>query len=307
MSDHAAATTRGERAKQLSGGGTELEYVPCPVCGADDYGRFLRFVPEDIVRCRNCGTVFVNPRRSEASIRNFFEREYITGSAQIDYQFRALRADTLKREARLVQRLVPRGRILDIGCAGGEFPGLFDEGQWERFAVEPSRAAGAQASARGIRIYPGLLQDARIDAGPFDVVTYLDAIYFSTSPLQDLIKIRGLLKPGGLLVVEIPGHLYRLVRNIGPVSLLMHRRWCQLGSTSPHLVHFSDRAFRRLLSAAGFSVSHVAFDRFPESGGRLFHALNFCYFALSVAVARLTFGAVNPAAKVIYCCRPRPC
>ncbi len=246
----------------------------------------------------------VNPRRSEASIRNFFEREYITSSAQIDHQFRALRAGTLKREARLVQRMVPRGRILDIGCASGEFLSLFEKGAWERFAVEPSRAAGAQASARGIRIYPDRLQDARIDAGPFDVVTYLDAIYFSTSPLQDLIKIRGLLKPGGLFVVEIPGHLYRLVRNVGPVSLLMHGRWCQLSSASPHLYHFSDRAFRRLLSTAGFSVSQVAFDRFPDSGGRLSRALNVCYFALSVAVARLTFGSVNLAAKVVYFCRP---
>jgi SAM-dependent methyltransferase len=248
--------------------------------------------------------VFVNPRRSGERIRNFFEQEYITTAEQLDYQFGEVRARTLKREARLIKKMVRGGRILDIGCAGGEFLSLFEDGQWERVGVEPSRAAGAAASRRGIEVLPGAFSSVQIQPGSFDVVTYLDAIYFSPSPLQDLLKIRGLLKSGGLFVVEIPGHLYRLVRNIGPVSLLVNRRWCQMSSASPHLYHFSDRAFRQLLSNAGFGVFKIALERSPDSGGSLFHAMNAAWFALSTAIAGVTLGAINPAAKVVYFCRP---
>jgi SAM-dependent methyltransferase len=289
--------------------------VACPVCGADDCMPLHRTVPKDIVRCRNCRLVYVNPRRSDASIRDFFEREYITTKAQVEYQFGTARARTLRREAGLVKELVSPGRglagnargnpkILDIGCAGGEFLSHFDAANWDRFGVEPSAAAADEASARGIRIYPGPFQEACINEGPFDVVAYLDAIYFSTTPKQDLIRIRQLLKPDGLLIVEIPGHLYRLMRNIGPVSLLMHRRWCQLSSNSPHLIHFSDSVFRRLLRSAGFSVVRVALEGSPESRGMAFGIFNACYLALSVMIASCTFGALNPAPKMVYMCRP---
>ena len=70
----------------------------------------------------------------------------------------------------------------------------------------------------GIDIVPGTIFDMDLEDASFDVVTLWDVIEHTPDPTSVLEECRRVLKPGGLLVVNIP--------DIGSlVSSLMGRRW----------------------------------------------------------------------------------
>lgn len=281
----------------------DSEYILCPVCEVDDTTLFIPFGSRDIVRCRHCGLVYVNPRRSQREVRKFFKERYISDVRLLDREFGTWRDHTLRREAALIKNLKRPGKILDVGCAGGEFLAYFLSDGWDCHGVEPSMLAAKSAAKRGIRVYNGVLKDVDFAESAFDVVTHLDTLYFSPTPREDLAKLNLLLKADGLLIIELPGLAYRTLRNVGPASLLINRRWCHFSSLSPHLYYFSTASLSRLLQKVGFEISSVRLEQAPRRGNALMQFVNDAYFYLTSMVFGLTRGRVNLATKVVYVCR----
>jgi hypothetical protein len=116
-----------------------LESVPCNLCGKDDYRvvyppRYDLAKPEEImhtfrssgdevlldqlVECNNCGLMYLNPRlRSDVVIEGYSE-----GSDEMFVSQVAGRERTFARSLDLIEKYRPqRGRILDVGTAGGSF------------------------------------------------------------------------------------------------------------------------------------------------------------------------------------------
>jgi spermidine synthase len=80
-------------------------------------------------------------------------------------------------------------------------------------------------------------------------VTLWDVIEHTLDPRAMLEHCRGLLKPGGLLVVNYP--------DIGSwAARLMGRRWLFL--TSVHLYYFDRRTMSQMLESTGFRVETVS-------------------------------------------------
>ncbi len=98
----------------------------CPVCDNAVQVPFLKSRGYSIVRCNDCGLLFVNPRPSEESIRQLFVQEYIDSEERVEKQFISYRISSLRREAQTIRRLSPGGgKLLDIGTASGAFLGCF--------------------------------------------------------------------------------------------------------------------------------------------------------------------------------------
>ncbi len=217
----------------------------------------------------------------------------------------AWRLATFQREVAFVKSAISGGKILDIGCAGGEFLSMFSKDGWECYGIEPSLTAVEQAKSRGFQIFQGVLQTAAttLPDAYFNVITYLDALTFSPTPVEDLLLIHRLLADDGVLVIEIPGLLFRLLRNVGPVSWIEYRKWCHLSSISLHLFYYSDNSFRKLLKIGGFGAEKIMLEQSPIRASRLMTFVNELYFAASRLIYRITLGKLNLAAKVVYLCR----
>jgi SAM-dependent methyltransferase len=284
---------------------TNPEWILCPTCEEDDAKPFIPFGPRDIVRCRRCGLVYVNPRRPLRSVNAYFENTYISNKSMLSREFGQWREETLKREVTLVKQIRTSGRrILDVGCAGGEFLSHFISDGWECSGVEPSQLAADQAQERGICVYRSVFQESKgLERESFDVITYLDALFFSATPRQDLEKAHDVLKSDGVLVIELPGMAYRLIRNVGPVSMLINHRWCHFSSVSPNLFYFSTSSLRAMLAKAGFEIKQIQLEQAPRRGVPILRFMNDLHLQTSRALFALTGGHVNLAAKVIYVCR----
>ena len=278
-----------------------MEYISCPICEISESRPFIFGGPKDIVKCKGCGLVYVNPRRSEKEIKAFFQKDYISNNQMLDTIFGTWRRETLIRIAALILKFKKSGKILDIGCAGGEFlENFLPLGGWKCYGLEPSFLAASAAIKKGISIYQGVLEDIDIPDNDFDVITYLDTLYYAPRPLEGIIKLRKILKEDGILVIEVPGYCYRLMRNVGPLGLILNGKWCSLGPPSPHLFFYSQRTLCKLLEKAGFVMIDIRLEQAPKHGSWFAHILNELHFYFSKLVFRISFQKINIAAKTAF-------
>jgi len=121
--------------------------------------------------------------------------------------------------SRLKRYGITKGALLDVGCG---FGGLLEIASSMGFAV-----CGVDASPvavkyirnkLGFQAFCGL-SEAFLEAGPFDVVTCLETLYYMRDPFKELGFMHEASRPGGLLVVTCLANrswLYRAARWFRP-------------------------------------------------------------------------------------------
>lgn len=251
-------TTNSEKYQAL------LERVPCNLCGADDYEvvyapRYEAAKPEEIaetfrssgdevlldqlVRCKQCGLQYLNPRlRGDVVIEGYSE-----GSDEVFVSQVAGRERTFAKSLREIERLHPqRGRLLDVGTAGGSFLAVAKKAGWDVAGCEPNRWMCKWGNKHyGLQIVPGTIFDMQLADAAFDVVTLWDVLEHTPDPKATLQECSRVLKPGGLLVVNYPD-----ISSL--VARLMGRRWVFL--LSVHLYYFTPDTLQKMLGELGFRV-----------------------------------------------------
>lgn len=158
------------------------------------------------------------------------------------------RRATAERALRRIEAVVGVGRLLDVGCWDGTLLAVACERGWAVEGIEPSRWAAAQARARGLVVHATDLDHAPV-VGPFDAVCACDVLEHLVDPAAAADRLRGLLRPGGVLYVTVPDAGSVVARLLG------HRWWSVLPT---HLHYFTRRSLRTLLARHGFTVHRMA-------------------------------------------------
>ena len=284
-------------------GSDAVEDVHCPACGpsqtrvwTNDRGstRFLR--------CTSCYTVFASPRAPFAARYRWID-ETFSPSDELDRVTRA-RMPALRFEAEVIQRRMTTGRILDVGCSIGLFLDLFPSVSWQRFGVEVSPAAAEYARrAYGHDVRSGLLRAAAFGDQCFDVATVIDTLYYLDEPATDFLELHRLLRPGGILAVEVSGQAYALCRNYGVVPRLLDGRWSRAPSDSSYLHWFSVAGLELLLAKTGFEATEWHVVPSPRNDSRLVRASTTLHFRIASVLVKLSKRSLAWAPK--YLCVAR--
>jgi SAM-dependent methyltransferase len=134
-------------------------------------------------------------------------------------------------------------RILDVGCASGEFMAqLIARGFTDVEGIDPSAAAVERARAAGRRAHVGDLGAVPRGLGSFDVLVLTHVLEHVGDPLEALSAAREILAPGGLLYVEVPDASRYADYLVEPFNDL----------NVEHINHFSAVHLDDLLGRAGF-------------------------------------------------------
>lgn len=241
-----------------------LETVPCNLCGADDYEvvyppRYELAKPDEInetfrssgdevlldqlVHCKRCGLQYLNPRlRTDVVIEG-----YSVGSDEIFISQAAGRERTFAKSLKHIERLRPRrGRLLDVGTAGGSFLAVAQRAGWEVSGCEPNRWLCDWANQHyGLKIVPGTIFDMKLPNASFDVVTLWDVLEHTSDPKAVLAECSRVLKPSGILLVNYPD-----IQSL--IARLMDRKWVFL--LSVHLYYFTRKTLKAMLEQLAFRV-----------------------------------------------------
>jgi 2-polyprenyl-3-methyl-5-hydroxy-6-metoxy-1,4-benzoquinol methylase len=241
-----------------------LEDVKCNLCGGNDYdviipdkyekldaadfARIYRSSGDDIlfdqlVRCKKCGLEYLNPRfRSGLILEGYSEGSDETFISQI-----SAREKTFDKCLKLIEKLAPeRGKIFDVGTAGGSFLGVAKRRGWDAEGCEPNKWLAKWGSEHyGVTIHPGTIFDVKLKDNSYDVVTLWDVLEHTPDPKAVLLECRRILKPNGLLIINYP--------DIGAsISRLMGGKWVFL--LSVHLYYFTFATIKKILEISGFKL-----------------------------------------------------
>jgi len=232
-----------ERARPVA-----LERVvnPCALCGRTDGADMFKVDGSLIVRCERCDLVR-EASRPFATSQVYDADYYSTESAKGGYANYILDAGinrlTFEERLRAIEaRLGRKGRLLDVGCALGDFVEVARESGWDAEGVEISAFAAAEARAKGLRVYTGILEDLGLPSGSYDVITLYDVIEHLTDPIATLREVLRLLAPGGVLHMVTPNVGGTQARLLGP-------RWYHY-KPGEHLFYFSPKTIRETIERA---------------------------------------------------------
>jgi len=224
--------------------------VACDLCGADDTeGVFPPGADRGpVVRCRACGLVYQNPR-NEMPLD--WGSEY-TDDEEAFYQAQYAHERGAKQRAAaelfdLVERYAPeRGRLLEIGSATGFFLATARERGWQVAGIEPHTAVAKWSVENlGLEVHIGSLEDHPWPPGSFDAVVLYNTLEHLTSPTAALREAARLLRPGGVIAIQVPK-----IDNLW--ARVLRQRWRHV--IRYHYYFFSESTLGSMLKTAGFDV-----------------------------------------------------
>jgi SAM-dependent methyltransferase len=237
----------------------------CHLCGhkdlqlAAEFAAFQRVTSDcrpwpaggSLARCRACGLVqtVVEPKWQAEADQIYAsyaiyhqsggkEQNIFPGAGGIGKP----RSDELIGALCNAVKLPSSGRLLDIGCGNGSFLSAWSRllAGWSLCGSEVSEKYKSQVeSILGVeRLFTGDVEEI---PGQFDIVSLVHVLEHIPSPVAFLQRVRKKLKPGGVLLVEVPDCAQNYF------MLLV----------ADHCSHFSPPLLAGVVASAGFEVIHA--------------------------------------------------
>jgi len=220
-------------------------YISCDLCGSEN----PRFVLESpgldgpLVECFRCGFRYVGKRRRALTFGSERPEETEKKIRAANTQFTHLRPEEEHRLAllnarwrlQLIRTLCSGGKLLEVGCARGDFLSVARD-EFDSRGVEPNPDL-AESASRVAPIHGDVLE--RTPWSGFDVIASFHVIEHVDSPRSFIKAAAQRLNPGGLLVIETP--------NIDSLPFrLLKTRWRQF--IPEHYYFFTPKTMTKLLS-----------------------------------------------------------
>jgi len=245
-----------------------LEHVNCNLCGSGENRKLFEKDGFTVVECRNCSLVYLNPMPKDDYIENLYDEDYYTGRGFDRYN--ELLNKHLRRDSKIISRWFARfkliefaygrkGKILDMGCAFGDFLKIAKDNDWDTYGIEissfPCESLVENFGKEHISRLP-IDKGFDFEKSSFDVVTMTEVIEHLRDHDKAIKNAYSLLKEGGMFVVQT-----------SDITSGKARRLCSSWKyilPPGHLYYFSKKTLRTLLEKNGFEI--VKFFQGGETG-----------------------------------------
>jgi 2-polyprenyl-3-methyl-5-hydroxy-6-metoxy-1,4-benzoquinol methylase len=225
-----------------------LESVLCNLCGSNRLAPVYEmpdraFFPQEfftVVECLQCGLGFVNPRPSREEIQRHYPAEYFA-QPNTPSHARCL-SRRCRQKAKYLRELERHGtglRLLDVGCANGDFARFMAARGWR---VEGVEVAESSQPIPDFKVFQQQLTEIPVGQPTYDAVTAWAVLEHVHDPMAYFHKAAGLLKRGGLFVFLVPNF----------ESLASRCLFCE--DVPRHLYFFTRKTVRQYLEAAGLTM-----------------------------------------------------
>lgn len=218
-----------------------------------------------ILRCSDCGSVFLHPAYFEESFAVYETERYFNGyfpnnihtggGPSLHPPAHAERAR--QQQVRWARRLLrsakvapgPGVRVMDVGSGSGDLVQGFADLRCDAYGVDLSAQAAVEGQHRGLKVVQGRFRDLDSPDDYFDLVVSIETFEHVAEVGAIADRARRALKPGGALVIQVPndigGYRARWFRNIWWMIPPMHIRY------------FTAESLRTIFGRHGFRVDRI--------------------------------------------------
>lgn len=241
--------------------------IKCNNCQGDDHRALAKvrgnrgndFISRyhNVVICKNCGLVFLNPQHDEEDYAKYYAR-FNTGKIDLNQEIKEISPERRRTSGRAKLKdflidnidepsLANPPRLLDVGCGKGIFLHHLKDSNFILEGLEPGKMGARFARERfGFKINECMLSDHNLPEESFDVVTALAMIEHVNDPLKTLKTLWKLLKPGGYVLLTTP--------NFKQMALT---RGVENYFKFVHTFYYTDVTLSSLMKQAGFKIVKI--------------------------------------------------
>lgn len=228
--------------------------VACPLCGGQEHRHERTIRGFSLVRCRDCDLVFVNPQLDAAEVARIYEDKKDPNEV-IEIYTRLATPGVIGEYDRKLEQIETlrgsKGRILDFACAAAYFVERAAARGWDAHGVDIGSWVGLAAERRGIRnVHIGQLSELSFPESYFDVIYAAQVFEHLQAPVAILAELRRILRPDGLLYVDVP--------NYRTIPIMLGRDDFFLNSPPQHINFFTPRTLELLLKSGGFHIEFLS-------------------------------------------------
>ncbi|MBD3165474.1 methyltransferase domain-containing protein [bacterium] len=201
----------------------------CPVCGASDLDELIvledypmagngvvraeeaQNVPRGLLSigvCHVCGTLFQMESPEPEDLQAMLLRQPLP----IPQKITGMEVQETDRFLNHLRRLMPdKGRVLQIGCGTGEVMEKIRNWGFDVAGIDAHPKAVEIAQGLGFEVMEGRFDEGMFEEESFDVVVCRSVLEHMIEPVQMLSVMENILKPGGILALEVPNieHVFR--------------------------------------------------------------------------------------------------
>lgn len=207
----------------------------------------------DIVKCQQCDLIYTNPRPGPRSLELFYSFANPVDAQYVQDWFiesADLQRPTWQRFLQIIQKYVPSGKLLDVGCGVGSF---LVEARQAGFSVTGQEVApyfvNYSREKHGLTVFEGEIEDMAIPTHSLDCATAFDVVEHHPDPAHLLAEMHRLLRPGGIITLGTHDIGNRLAQYYGANWRYIH--------PVAHLTYFTRQTLIQLLEKSGFQPLHV--------------------------------------------------
>lgn len=255
-----------------------IEVRSCHICSESRYEARYEFQESRIVRCENCGFMWLDPKPSEDEVsqvynHNYFKNELFFDNSQTtlfgyaDYTLERLNRqrefdNLVRRGLHYLNSAAPKSSRpagesesksmwLDIGCGLGYLLDCAYDYGFDVVGVEFNSHAIESITRRyRYRVEHASVLNSGFDEERFDVISMTDVIEHLHDPRATVQRMFDLTKPGGVAIVTT-------MDSDSLSSRILGKRLEDFRRTREHLYFFNRSTATRLLEDAGYQVISI--------------------------------------------------
>ena len=230
----------------------------CPACSLDDSTKEFLKNEFNYERCKNCKTIYTNPRPSPEILKWFYKNSK-------NYDFWNNVMYPASEESRKRNIIIPRVKktlelcakfknemnsLLEVGAGFGSF--CLEIQSTKRFkqivAIEPTPELASTCREKGIETIESSIEDIDFSNKKFDVVVNFEVIEHLFSPKEFLLQVKNILNNNGLLILSCPNGMGFDIKLLKDKSHTIDHE---------HLNYFNPHSISLLLKNCGYKVLDV--------------------------------------------------
>lgn len=188
--------------------------VNCPACDANDFTKAFQKYTLDYCECKNCDTLYINPRPTEEQLADFYKNsqnyaywnEHIfpaTDDARRENIFKP-RAEKVKEICESLN-FKPKS-LVEVGAGFGTFCEEITKLNFvdDIIAIEPTPGLAQTCREKGLNVIESPIEKADFEDESVDLVCSFEVLEHLFSPSDFLSKFSRILRPGGLAILTNP-------------------------------------------------------------------------------------------------------